>query len=302
MIVVLPGRDFTWQINTGLTGLTGTIGTRILDGAGTATPRSTAGITELPAGSGIYQAALTAPDTRNQYELVADTGGTAPVYFTDDLVVSSTNPDAIGSAVLCTLDDVRSFNSIEADDTSLDSEIERTISDITALIIADADGREIIPPSVSESTRRFDLLDKHWTRTRGCWELPVGDLQTAPSDVSIESALGDVIQTAVANIVALPRVRKESWQPITRIRLPWTSNAGYAYIQPNVIAVTGLWGFPEVPGFVRQACIVGVSLSLAKDVERFSETFGSEARGLVIPGALPSRVRKMLNPLRARPV
>jgi hypothetical protein len=55
------------------TGLAGTLGVRVIDNAGATTQvRVTAGITEYPAGSGIYQKTLTAPASAGQYTLVWD--------------------------------------------------------------------------------------------------------------------------------------------------------------------------------------------------------------------------------------
>jgi len=73
------------------TGLTGTIGYRLRDNQGADTiARTTAGITEDIAGSGIYRATFTAPATAGQYTIVWDSGGANPTYAPDDLVVTAT--------------------------------------------------------------------------------------------------------------------------------------------------------------------------------------------------------------------
>lgn len=87
-----PGATFEATVDNAPTGLTGTIGVRVLDtpGATIITARTTAGISENPSGSGIYSVALAAPNTLGTYSVVWDTGGGAPVYTSEDLFVTDT--------------------------------------------------------------------------------------------------------------------------------------------------------------------------------------------------------------------
>lgn len=82
------------------TGLTGTLGVRLIDNVGgTTINRATAGITEYPAGSGIYQKTLTAPGTAGQYTIVWDDA--AGHFAPDDLLVTTEVTSAtIGSGNL----------------------------------------------------------------------------------------------------------------------------------------------------------------------------------------------------------
>lgn len=87
MITVAPGATFeAWAQFA--TGLAGTVGVRIRDGAGAdAAARVTTGISEDIAGSGIYRKAnLVAPTTGGQYEIVWDNG--SAVYSIEPLLVS----------------------------------------------------------------------------------------------------------------------------------------------------------------------------------------------------------------------
>jgi hypothetical protein len=86
------------------TGLTGTLGVRITDNAGaTVTARATTGIAEYPAGSGIYEVTLTAPDTRGQYTLVWDDGIN---YAVDELVVTSSATGTVAGDTYATTDEL----------------------------------------------------------------------------------------------------------------------------------------------------------------------------------------------------
>lgn len=74
-LYVGPSASFEVVAQGFTTGLTGTIGVRIDDGAGgNTTARSTASITEYPSGSGIYMKTLTAPSIEGTYNVVWDDG------------------------------------------------------------------------------------------------------------------------------------------------------------------------------------------------------------------------------------
>lgn len=80
-----PSQPFTAWAQGFATGLTGTLGVRIVDNAGgTTTARTTNGIAEPIASSGIYFASLVAPSTYGQYEIVWDDGTS---YAAEDLTV-----------------------------------------------------------------------------------------------------------------------------------------------------------------------------------------------------------------------
>lgn len=97
---VAPSSTFEATASGFATGLTGTIGVRILDNAGaTTTARVTAGIAEYPASSGVYYVSLTAPSTAGQYTLLWDNGSTTPGNIaTEDLVVTYTITSATAAA------------------------------------------------------------------------------------------------------------------------------------------------------------------------------------------------------------
>jgi hypothetical protein len=99
-IYALPGATFEAALDGAPTGLTGTLGVRILDTpAGTSIlARTTAGIVEQPAGSGLYAVALTAPSTAGTYSVVWDTGGGSPTYAREDLVVTVTIPAPVATS------------------------------------------------------------------------------------------------------------------------------------------------------------------------------------------------------------
>lgn len=91
-VTVAPGVTFSHSAELGATGLVGTAGVQILNSANAVVmARTTAGISEAPAGSGLYFKSLVAPVTYGHYIIVWDTGTISPdtVAF-DDLFVTST--------------------------------------------------------------------------------------------------------------------------------------------------------------------------------------------------------------------
>jgi hypothetical protein len=91
MIYVAPSASFEAVVQGFATGLTGTIGVRLIDNTGaTSIARTTVGITEFPASSGIYQVTLTAPSTAGQYTIVWDDGSVDPSSVaTEELTVTT---------------------------------------------------------------------------------------------------------------------------------------------------------------------------------------------------------------------
>jgi len=103
-IYAIPSTTFQAVLTGAPTGLTGTLGVRVLNLAvtppSTAIARTTAGIEEEPDGSGIYTATLTAPSTTGNYIVVWDTGGTlTPANSTsEELFVTGTPPTPVTAA------------------------------------------------------------------------------------------------------------------------------------------------------------------------------------------------------------
>src|SRR5687767_9561442 len=95
MIWAAPATSIEVTATGAATGLVGTIGVRIQDGQGNDTlARSTSGIVESPAGSGIYTATLTSPSIAGQYIVVWDTGSVSPTTVAyDELTVTAHAPD-----------------------------------------------------------------------------------------------------------------------------------------------------------------------------------------------------------------
>ena len=89
-MIVTASTDFEAVTQLG-TGLTGTVGVRIRDNEGAdALARTTTGISEDIAGSGIYTVTLTAPADAGQYTIVWDDAGAPISYAIEELLVVAT--------------------------------------------------------------------------------------------------------------------------------------------------------------------------------------------------------------------
>lgn len=146
MIYRKPGETFETS-STAQSGLVGTIGVRLEDGAGgTAIDRTTAGITEHPAGSGVYFAVVPIPaDTpTGQYVPLWDTGGVAPIFRQDSeyLTVNPTGaPPAAAPSLTgryATVEDVRAYTALAAqvpDDADLQFILDRAERDVDSELV-----------------------------------------------------------------------------------------------------------------------------------------------------------------------
>lgn len=99
-IYVAPGATFEASAANFDFGLAGTIGVRITDGQGaTITARTTSGVAEYPANSGIYTATLTAPVISGQYQVIWDDGGSPAGWASEELIITPTPIPVVGTVV-----------------------------------------------------------------------------------------------------------------------------------------------------------------------------------------------------------
>lgn len=128
MITAFIGSQFEATVQGFGTGLVGIVGVRIIDNQGQTTiGRSASGIIEYPAGSGFYQATLTAPTISGQYSVFWDDGATGPEHVaSEDLyvyekgaVIAPPPPQPVPGMVLSDFVDelrLRGFDGFSTDD------------------------------------------------------------------------------------------------------------------------------------------------------------------------------------------
>lgn len=167
MIYAAPGAIFTVRLNNAPTGLVGTLGIQVFDSEDTVViVRTTAGITEFPAGSGEYTTTLLAPNTAGTYLVLWDNGIISPsTVATEELIVTTTLPEPITGADLTDVASVRQLMQKTTSDKLQDPDIETLIHQASAAIQRHCN-REFAPASPKvlrsfefEPNTGLDLID-----------------------------------------------------------------------------------------------------------------------------------------------
>jgi hypothetical protein len=173
-------------------------------------------------------------------------------------------------------------------DTGEDLELVRVINDISNRFHQEAE-REFKVDGTNPQTRTF--IAEPVGRSRPWYidgdyigdlnpyrrRIDVGDMAAMPTQVQLmDTDWTTVLETvALADITALPTPRR-SGEPITA--LEFHSDVGSLSVGQRV-AVTGTFGFPSVPGDVRQAVLDAVAATMDRDVEHYRQDLGGGVLG-----------------------
>lgn len=147
----------------------------------------------------------------------------------------------------CSLDDI---HTVRQDVTAgaRDELIMMMIAGATSAIEADPSvaGRQFLIDAAA-SDRYFPLAGCDRDRI-----VLIDDLSAAPTQAEVLDADGASVQTLVVatDLVAEPRNRRSS-EPITSLRLRSSVTIAHTY----ELRVRGIWGWPAVPGYIREACV-----------------------------------------------
>lgn len=281
-IYAAPGTTFEATSSNVTTGLTGTLGVRIMDGQGnTTTARTTDDIIETPAGSGIYTATLTAPETAGTYTVVWDTGGSEPRWAVEDLQVTSTAPANVSPSGddLTTLAAVRRFlQKNDSTNTTQDTVIQELITRASDQI----NHTIAFFPAQTAATKTFV-----W---RG------GPLSLWPYFLGTVTSVTLDTETSYTTTVATDNYRlrpKPAHEGVYR----WLTFPGYTVTTgaEREVTIVGDWGFSTIPERVEHWAIVTVATWLRRDVSAFSTTLRLDEDRLERPDALPSAVVRGLS-------
>ena len=147
---------------------------------------------------------------------------------------------------------------------SEDLELVRVINDVSDRIHYEAN-REFKPIAAGSSSRFFPVTDY-------CGSIKVGDMNvlstTSPLTIYANDQVTSIKTFATTDLISYPLVR-QAWEPIRKIVIKPTS---YSYLVPGQwISVTGTWGFPSVPGNIRQAALDAISSIMDRDVEHYRQ-------------------------------
>lgn len=245
MIYVAPSAAYE-AVAHAPTGLTGTIAVRVIDNDGaTTTARTISGIAEYPAGSGIYQAQLTAPADGGQYTIVWDTGTTTPTTVaTEELVVTYTAPGTSTGTLYVTRTALKGTLTL-ANETFADDDIDLAL-EAASRAIDEHCGRRFYPDSDAAQVRYFSALEDGIVRVDDLVTLTT--LKTDPDRDGVFEYTWAATDYALGPVNALAEGR-----PYTEIqRLPYGSYYFPTYY-PATIQVTGKFGWAAAPPAVKAA-------------------------------------------------
>lgn len=240
MILSAPAASFE-AVQQFATGLAGTVGVRIIDNAAaTVTARTTSGVSEYPAGSGIYQVTLTAPSSAGQFTVVWDDGST---YAVESLVVGysavvqgASSPAYITSAQLKATLTLTGGTFADADIAAAINAASRAIDNIChRRFYADADAAQIryYSPDRPDVLEIDDLValtslqsaDDGTTTFANTWTLYT-DFVLEPLDAQQDT---------------------QNLQPFTRARIHPTGSYTFNTYFPRSVKLTGKFGWAACP-------------------------------------------------------
>jgi hypothetical protein len=205
---------------------------------------------------------------------------------------------------LCTLADVTSYVPAYESNETTDAKLAQLVESESQLI-HDETGREIIGKDEADATRTFEI-GVVAARLR---QIFVGDLNGLYSDVvTILNRDGSVAQVidadAVVPLYEGERSPTRDWEPITELYFPWGfAGSPILLAQWQVLEITGRWGFPEVPAFIREACAKRVILRYVSDVAAAGTSFADAVdQGNLNLAAMFESAQDALAQLRGRVV
>ncbi len=90
---------------------------------------------------------------------------------------------------------------------------------------------------------------------------------------------------------------RETWEPVTALKFRPTTRLGYR----TTLKITGEWGFPTVPPFVREACAKRVILRYVSDVATAGTSLADSIDNINL-AAMFASARDAIDVLRGAPV
>jgi len=260
------------------TGLTGTLGVRIIDNAGNTTlARTTTGIAEYPASSGIYAVTLTSPATVGQYSLVWDDGTN---FATDELVVTGiASTIVVGDATgYITSDQLKATLSLTGLDFA-DADIATAIASASRWIDQKCN-RRFYPDSVATNVRYYTAARSDLLHTDD-----IVTLTTVEVDFNGDGTFEET-WTENTDFVAEPYNRTDPYWPITTLRIHPFSGSLFPLGFPRSVKITAKFGWASTPDQVVEACTIKAAqlLRRAREAPFGIVSVGVEGQSLRIGG------------------
>jgi len=106
---------------------------------------------------------------------------------------------------------------------------------------------------------------------RNARTIRVGDLAAFTAVSIIDDDWTTVLETPALGLITGHPLVRQAWEPIRELELQSSvTSLGYGMR----VSVTGTWGFPAVPGDVRQAVLDAVAAVMDRDVEHYRADLG----------------------------
>lgn len=192
----------------------------------------------------------------------------------------------VGTRALVGLREAKDWLNQQQINTGEDWEIARVINDISDRFHQEAE-REFKVVGTNPQTRTFVVenlgrrmpyyVDGDYLGDRNRWArtIRIGDLATLTSVSILDTDWTTVLEAVAAGDVTAHPLNRQQWEPITELEFQSDVTAlGYGMR----VSVTGSWGFPSVPGDVRQAVLEAVASVLDRDVEHYRTDLGPVAQ------------------------
>lgn len=312
LIYAQPSEKVEIAANDDSTGLVGSLGYQVIDPqtAAVVVARSTAGVVEAPAGSGLYFARLTAPASSGSYVIVWDKGTISPETVAyDQLVInpsgkapSSESSEELEAESLITLEELKFAMNIAAGevDALRDARLQQAIRDASAAVRRFAD-RAFGKP-VSAETRIYE-----WDHSGYL------DIDDAMSVTAVVFTFGG-FEFTIEPFYWRPE--PQEGPPYTYLTIPhWagiydpqmgfeknldviSKDRGWPGLIPT-IKVTASWGWPTIPDDVKRATIwTAAAMSekpenyVSQSIAGYSYTTSNRTSGL--PTAIPAMAQDIL--------
>lgn len=193
----------------------------------------------------------------------------------------------VGPRALVTLAEARDWLNVATSFTGENTEIERVIDDVSDRMHQES-GREFKAAGTNPQTRTFPVtwrgrsspfyIDGDYAGELNPLRrtIRVGDLASFTQAQILDTDWTTVLETvAMADITSHPTVRQE-WEPIRELEF----HSDVTSLSEGMrVAVTGNFGFPAVPGNVRQAVLDAIAATFDRDVEHYRQDLGAPSPG-----------------------
>lgn len=235
------------------------------------------GITRVSAG--VFKIAQTLDAQGYWFTRFEGTGTAAATEDQEAIADPSEFYAPVGTRALVGLAETKDWLQQQNITTESDLELARVIDDISDRFHQEA-CREFKPVGTNPQTRTFEIPPVGLRRPRyvdGDYVgdsnidrriVAIGDLTSFTAVSILDTDWTTVLQTPSISLVTGRPFVRQPWEPITALELHPTLvslSAGMRF------SVTGTWGFPLVPGDVRQAVLDSVASVMDRDVEHYRQ-------------------------------